>query len=47
VIVATAAGYFVGASILELAETRTIALLQAFISGSLIHVVLFRHGHHH
>ena len=47
VIVATAAGYFVGASILELAETRTVALLQAFISGSLIHVVIFRHGHHH
>ena len=47
VIGATAAGYFVGASILELAETRTVALLQAFISGSLIHVVIFRHGHHH
>jgi hypothetical protein len=47
VIVATVAGYFVGASILELAETRTLALLQAFISGSLIHVVVFRHGHHH
>jgi len=46
VIVATAAGYFVGASVLELAETRTVALLQAFISGSLIHVVVFRHGHH-
>ena len=47
VIVATAAGYFVGASIVELAETRTLAMLQAFISGSLIHVVIFRHGHHH
>jgi hypothetical protein len=47
VIAATAAGYFVGASILELAETRTVALLQAFISGSLIHVVIFRHGHDH
>jgi zinc transporter ZupT len=47
VILATAAGYFVGGSIVELAETRTLALLQAFISGSLIHVVLFRHGHHH
>ena len=46
VIVATAAGYFTGASMLELAETRTVALLQAFISGSLIHVVVFRHGHH-
>ncbi len=47
VIAATTAGYFVGATILELAETRTLAMLQAFISGSLIHVVLFRHGHNH
>jgi hypothetical protein len=47
VIIATAAGYFVGGSIVELAETRTLAMLQAFISGSLIHVVVFRHGHHH
>jgi hypothetical protein len=47
VIAATVAGYFVGASILELAEARNIAMLQAFISGSLIHVVIFRHGHHH
>ena len=47
VIAATLAGYFVGASIIELAETRNIAMLQAFISGSLIHVVIFRHGHHH
>jgi zinc transporter ZupT len=47
VVAATAAGYFVGASILEVAETRTVAMLQAFISGSLIHVVVFRHGHHH
>jgi hypothetical protein len=47
VITATVAGYFVGASILELAEARSIAMLQAFISGSLIHVVIFRHGHHH
>jgi len=47
VIAATAAGYFVGGSIAELAETRTVALLQAFISGSLIHVVIFRHGHDH
>ena len=47
VIGATVAGYFVGASVIELAETRTVALLQAFISGSLIHVVIFRHGHHH
>jgi len=47
VIVATATGYFVGASIVELAETRTLAMLQAFISGSLVHVILYRHGHQH
>lgn len=47
VILATVAGYFVGAPIIELAETRTLAMLQAFISGSLVHVILFRHGHHH
>jgi len=47
VILATAAGYFVGTSIIELAETRTLAMLQAFISGSLVHVILFRHGHRH
>jgi len=47
VIGATVAGYFVGASGLEMAEKRTAALLQAFISGSLIHVVIFRHRHHH
>ena len=47
VIGSTVAGYFVGASLIEFAETRTLALLQAFISGSLIHVVLFRYGHKH
>ena len=47
IIGATAAGYFVGASIIEFWESRTLALLQAFIAGSLIHVVVFRHGHHH
>ena len=47
VIAATVVGYFLGAPILELAETRTVALFQAFIAGSLIHVVIFRHAHHH
>lgn len=47
VILATAAGYFIGASIVALAETQLMAMLQAFISGSLIHVVLFRDGHRH
>ena len=48
IILATAAGYFVGDSIIEMAEAKTLAMLQAFVSGSLIHVVLFgiKHEHH-
>jgi len=48
VALATAAGYFVGDSIIDFAEVRTLAMLQAFVSGSLIHVVAFgvRHKHH-
>ena len=41
VILATTAGYFMGESIVQLAEARTLALFQAFVSGSLIHVVIF------
>jgi hypothetical protein len=44
---ATAAGYFVGDSIIELTEARTLAMLQAFVSGSLIHVVAFGVKHKH
>ena len=47
VILSTVTGFFIGPSLFDLADTRTLALLQAFISGSLIHVVLFRHGHKH
>ena len=45
---ATAAGYFVGESIVEMADAKTLAMLQAFVSGSLIHVVAFgvKHKHH-
>ena len=43
----TAAGYFVGDSIIELTEARTLAMLQAFVSGSLIHVVAFGVKHKH
>ncbi len=48
IILATTAGYFIGDSIIEMAEARTLAMLQAFVSGSLIHVVLFgiKHEHH-
>lgn len=48
IILATAAGYFVGESAVQIAETKSIAMLQAFVAGSLIHVVLFgvKHEHH-
>lgn len=39
IIVATAVGYELGDSIFDVADTGQLALLQAFISGSLIHVV--------
>ncbi len=41
VIVATATGYLMGDSVVQMAETRTLALFQAFVSGSLIHIVIF------
>jgi len=41
VIVATAMGYLMGDSVVQMAETRTLALFQAFVSGSLIHIVIF------
>lgn len=47
IILATAAGYFVGEPIVEAAEARTLAMLQAFVSGSLIHVVVFGVKHKH
>ncbi len=46
-VVATTAGYFVGDAFLQFAGTKTLALLQAFISGSLVHVVLFGAKHKH
>lgn len=47
IILATTAGYFVGEPIIEVAEARTLAMLQAFVSGSLIHVVIFGVKHKH
>ncbi|MCJ7589989.1 MAG: hypothetical protein MUO51_01390 [Woeseiaceae bacterium] len=48
IILSTTAGYFAGDHILEMADARTLAMLQAFVSGSLIHVVTFgvKHDHH-
>ncbi len=44
---ATAAGYLIGESTIEMAEARTLAMLQAFVAGSLIHVVAFGVRHKH
>jgi hypothetical protein len=46
-ILATAAGYLAGESIIEVADMRTIAMFQAFVAGSLIHVLIFGVKHHH
>jgi hypothetical protein len=40
IIVATAAAYFLGGPVVELLESRTLALFQAFVSGSLIDLVI-------
>jgi len=45
--VATAASYMLGAPMVELAEAQSIAYVQAFVSGSLIHVVAFGVTHDH
>jgi len=47
IIVASSVGYFVGDFALQVAEARSIALLQAFVSGSLIHVGIFGIKHDH
>ncbi len=46
-IVATGFAWFFGAPIVELAETRSIAWFQAFVAGSLVHVVAFGVSHNH
>lgn len=44
---ATAAAYWFGAPIVEIAETRSLAYFQAFVAGSLVHVVAFGVSHDH
>lgn len=44
---ATAVSYILGGPLLELAEARSIAYVQAFVSGSLIHIVAFGITHEH
>ncbi len=47
IIAATSAAYFFGAPIVEIAETRSLAYFQAFVAGSLVHVVAFGVAHDH
>lgn len=44
---ATAVSYILGAPMVELAEARSLALIQAFVAGSLIHIVAFGFTHEH
>ncbi len=46
-IIATGFAWFFGAPIVELAEARSIAWFQAFVAGSLVHVVAFGVSHSH
>jgi hypothetical protein len=45
--IATTLSYLLGAPIVELAEAQSLALVQAFVSGSLIHIVAFGVNHEH
>lgn len=47
IIAATAAAYFLGEPVASLAHTRGIAWFQAFVAGSLVHIVAFGVGHDH
>jgi hypothetical protein len=47
IIAASAASFVFGAPVVELAEARGVAWIQAFISGSLIHIVAFGVSHDH
>ncbi len=47
VIAVTAAAYFLAASFIEYAATASVAWFQAFVSGSLVHVIAFGVSHEH
>ena len=47
VILATAASYFLGDPVIALAQTAGVAYFQAFVAGSLVHVVAFGVSHTH
>lgn len=46
-ILATAAAFFWGAPVAELAEQKSVACFQGFVAGSLVHVVAFGVSHEH
>jgi hypothetical protein len=47
IIAATAVAYFFGAPVVELTEARSLAYFQAFVAGSLVHVIAFGVSHDH
>lgn len=47
IIAATAAAFLLGQPVLDLAETRSVGYFQAFVAGSLVHVVAFGVSHDH
>jgi hypothetical protein len=47
IIAATSAAYLFGAPIIEIAETSSLAYFQAFVAGSLVHIVAFGISHDH
>ena len=47
IILATGASYFIGGDVVAWAETREAAVFQAFVAGSLVHVVAFGVSHEH
>lgn len=47
IIIATVSGYFVGDIAIQWVAAKNLALFQAFVAGSLIHVVIFGVKHKH
>jgi len=47
IIAASVTSFVLGAPMIEIAEARSVAWLQAFISGSLVHIVAFGVSHAH
>ncbi|MFQ5609840.1 MAG: hypothetical protein ACE5F8_06175, partial [Woeseiaceae bacterium] len=47
IIGATAAAYFLGAPVVEVAATASVSWFQAFVAGSLVHIIAFGVSHDH